>query len=64
MFGLNANVLTVGSLVIDSSITGVVGDVSFGDPSSGNVFRSSLPLDSEPGKFAAFAQVANGAGEQ
>ncbi|MBI4305398.1 MAG: hypothetical protein HY678_03675, partial [Chloroflexi bacterium] len=62
VFGLNANVLTVGSLVIDSSITGIVGGVTFGDPSSANAFRSSLPLDAEPAKFAAFAQVANGSG--
>ena len=62
LFGLDASVLTVGSIVIKSSITGLMGDVTFGDPSSPGVFRASLPLDGTPSKFAAYAQVANGAG--
>ena len=62
LFGFDSNVLTVGSIVIESSITGILGDVAFGDPSSARAFRASLPLDPRPSKTAAFAQVANGAG--
>ncbi len=62
MFGLSSASLLVGSLMVESSITGVVGDISFGDPSDEATFRTSLPLDKNPSKFAAFAQVANGAG--
>jgi hypothetical protein len=62
MFGLGSASLVVGSIIVDSTITGVVGDVSFGDPTGTAAFRTSLPLDSNPSKFAAFAQVANGAG--
>jgi hypothetical protein len=61
-FGLNAGVLTVGSIIVESDISGIVGDVSFDDPSASNNFRSTLPLESEPSTFGAFAQVANGAG--
>src|SRR5262249_5243685 len=57
-----AATLTVGSIVVDCSITGVVGDVSFVDPSAAETFRTCLPLDTAPAKSAAFAQVANGAG--
>ena len=62
MFGLSSASLVVGSIIVDSSISSIVGDVSFGDPTSKATFRTSLPLDSNPSKFAAFAQVANGAG--
>ena len=62
LFGFDSNVLTVGSIVIESSITGILGDVAFGDPSNDRAFRASLPLDPRPSKTAAFAQVANGAG--
>ncbi len=62
IFGLPPGTLTVGSVVIDSSTTGVIGSVTFGDPSTANMFRASLPLDSAPATFGAFAQVANGAG--
>ncbi len=62
MFGLGSASLVVGSIIVDSTIAGVVGDVSFGDPTGTAEFRTSLPLDSNPSNFAAFAQVANGAG--
>jgi len=62
MFGLSRSILTVGSIIVDSDISGIVGDISFGDPSAANAFRSTLPLESEPSTFGAFAQVANGAG--
>ena len=62
LFGFDNSVLTVGSILIESDVTGVRGDVTFGDPTSPGVFRASLPLDGTPAKFAAFAQVANGAG--
>ncbi|HEV8130970.1 MAG TPA: SBBP repeat-containing protein, partial [Acidobacteriota bacterium] len=58
MFGLDPNKTTSGSLVIESTVTGIIGDVSFGDDSGANAFRASLPLDSQPSKFAAFAHVA------
>ena len=62
LFGFDSNVLTVGAMVIESSITGLRGDVAFGDPSSARAFRASLLLDARPARTAAFAQVANGAG--
>lgn len=62
LFGLNPGVLTVGSIIVESDVSGVIGDVSFGDATAADSFRSSLPLDAEPLKTAAFAQVANGGG--
>ena len=62
IFGFSPDRSIVGSLIVESSISGVVGDVSFGDPSAGNRFRSSLPLDTAPSRFAAFAHVANTGG--
>jgi uncharacterized protein (TIGR03437 family) len=61
IFGLSPGPLTEGSMRIDSSATGLVGDVSYTDPSGAAAFRASLPLESEPAKFAAFAHLDNAA---
>ncbi len=59
IFSLNPGNLVYGSLVIESSITGVVGDLSYSSPSSQFKFRAALPLESESAKFLAFAHLDN-----
>lgn len=59
LFELAPDKTTSGSLVIESDIAGIVGDISFGDDSGANAFRASLPLDSQLSTFAAFGHVAN-----
>jgi len=59
IFNLNPSDLIYGSLIIESSITGVVGDLSYSDPTGKLKFRAALPLESEPVKNFAFAHLDN-----
>ncbi|MBI4457042.1 MAG: hypothetical protein HY644_14260 [Acidobacteria bacterium] len=52
----------MGSIVVESSISGILGDVTFGDGSPAEKFRASIPLDRKPNRRAAFGHVANGGG--
>lgn len=51
--------LTVGSIIIDTSDSGVVGDVIFGEPVRGR-FISSLPMTSALATDVVFSHVAEG----
>ena len=51
--------ILVGSVGIDSTRPGLIGDVIFGDPAGGE-YGAALTLDTEPLRRAVFSQVANG----
>jgi len=59
IFNLNPSDLIYGSLIIESSITGVVGDLSYSDPTGKLKFRAALAARSEPVKNFAFAHLDN-----
>ncbi len=59
IFGLSTNNLVYGSLIVESSITGVLGDTTYSSPSAQFKFRAALPLENEPAKFFAFAHLDN-----
>ena len=61
IFGLEAPAesILVGSVDIDSSHPGLIGDVIFGDPAGGE-YAAALTLQTEPLRRAVFSQVANG----
>ena len=58
LFGFNPAILEVGSVIIQSDVQGVIGNVVFGDPSPAKTYLAVLPLDYTPGRFAAYAHVA------
>jgi len=60
IFGWPAGAANVGSLKIESSAAGVIGDVVFGD--SGFVYNAALLLQNATFQRAVFSQVANGLG--
>jgi len=60
IFGWAAGAANVGSLRVDSSGPGLIGDVVFGD--TGYVYNAALLLQTERFKKAVFSQVANGLG--
>lgn len=51
--------ILVGSVGVDSTHPGLIGDVIFGDPVGGE-YAAALTLQTEPLKRAVFSQVANG----
>src|SRR5262245_56575698 len=51
-----------GSLVVESNVTGLVGDVLYSDPAGTKPFRAAFALESGLTKSATFAQVDNSAG--
>ena len=57
-FGLSPDVLNTGIIAVQSNVTGVVGDVSFGD-GLGNTTRSSLVFSSIPSKLSVIPLVEN-----
>jgi hypothetical protein len=54
-----ASDLVEGSLVVTADGSGIIGDVTFGDPVEER-FLASLPLDSQPGTRFVLSQVAQG----
>lgn len=62
IFGFQLSETKVGSVVVESSITGILGDVTFGDSLTSPNFKASLPLDNEPSTQAIYSHVANGGG--
>jgi hypothetical protein len=46
-------------LIVDSNITGLVGNLNYSNPSGTTAFRSSLPLTSTRAKAFAFAHLDN-----
>ncbi len=54
-----ATEITEGTLVISADGPGIVGDVTFGDPSAAR-FMAGLPLDGTPADNMVFSQVAQG----
>ncbi len=61
VFGLEAppQSILVGSVAVDSTHPGLIGDVIFGDPVGGE-YAAALTLQTEPLRRAVFSQVANG----
>ncbi len=51
--------ILVGSVEVDSTQPGLIGDVIFGDPVGGE-YAAALTLQTEPLRRAVFSQVANG----
>ncbi len=48
-----------GSIKVQSTVNGVIGDVVFGDPQAAR-FVAALPLQTEPFRKAVFGQISNG----
>ncbi|MCY3775171.1 MAG: matrixin family metalloprotease [Candidatus Aminicenantes bacterium] len=61
VFGLEAppQSILVGSVAVDGTHPGLIGDVIFGDPVGGE-YAAALTLQTEPLRRAVFSQVANG----
>ena len=61
VFGLDAppQSILVGSVAVESTRPGLIGDVIFGDPAGGE-YAAALTLQTEPLRRAVFSQVANG----
>lgn len=61
IFGLEAppQSILVGSVAVESTLPGLIGDVIFGDPVGGE-YAAALTLQTEPLRRAVFSQVANG----
>ncbi len=61
VFGLEAppQSILVGSVAVESTRPGLIGDVIFGDPAGGE-YAAALTLQTEPLRRAVFSQVANG----
>src|SRR5207253_10530310 len=62
IFGFSAGVLTEGSLIVESNISGLVGDVVYSDPTGTKPFRTALTLETQLTKSATFSQVDNSPG--
>lgn len=58
-FNFTPNDLVYGAIIVESNITGIVGNVSYLDPKGQFPFRASLPLESEAAKNFAFAYFDN-----
>ena len=63
IFGLASasvsSAITEGSIVVTADGGGIIGDITFGDPTNER-FLASLPLDSNPVSNLIFSQVAHG----
>ncbi len=59
LFGLNPNSGTTGGIVVESSMTGIAGELSLRDTATGNMYRTILPLETVPARSVIFAQVSN-----
>jgi hypothetical protein len=62
ILGLDPDAAVAGSLLIESSIRGVAGDVIIEDPLFGARYRTALPLDLEPQTTWLIPYVSNAAG--
>jgi hypothetical protein len=62
VLGLPADVFTTGALVVESSVSGIVGDVAIGDSDSPILRQTSLALTSAPAKSLVIPYVVNGNG--
>jgi hypothetical protein len=56
-----SSAITEGSIVVTADGGGIIGDITFGDPTNER-FLASLPLDSKPISNLIFSQVAHGGG--
>ncbi len=61
VLGLVSGAEAIGSLIVSSDGSGILGDVIFGDPAALN-FAASLPLQTQTFKQAVLNHVANGDG--
>lgn len=59
IFNLNGNASFYYALIVESSISGIVADVSYRDPADEFAFRASLPLTNEAALNFAFAHLDN-----
>ncbi len=62
LFSIAPGSISVGQLIIESNMTGIVGDVSYFDPSGQMAFRASLPLKAETGSSFLFPYLDNRTG--
>ncbi|MBK8312701.1 MAG: right-handed parallel beta-helix repeat-containing protein [Acidobacteria bacterium] len=62
LFGLNSGTAATGGLVVESSISGIVGELGLRDSATGNNYRTILPLEGTPSRAIVFAQVSNQSG--
>jgi uncharacterized protein (TIGR03437 family) len=59
IFGLNLSNSVQGALIVESNLTGILGNVSYRDPSGQFMFRAQLPLESEAAKNFVFGYLDN-----
>ena len=59
LFNFTASELTYGAVIVESNITGIVGNVSYLDPKGQLKFRAALPLETEAAQNFAFAYLDN-----
>ncbi|MBK5291322.1 MAG: choice-of-anchor D domain-containing protein [Acidobacteriia bacterium] len=63
IFSLSGGAPVIGSLVIESTIRGLVGNVVIEDPLGGTRYRTALPLDLEPSRSWLIPYVSNAEGQ-
>lgn len=59
LFGLDSSQTSTGVLVVESDGSGIVGDVTFGDATPANRYRSALALTAAPAKSLVIPYMAN-----
>lgn len=62
LFGLNSGNSLIAGLVVESSISGIAGEIGLRDSATGNNYRTMLPLENAPSKMLLFSNVANQTG--